>query len=147
MTPKKVELARNVKSLMDEKYAASKNRPMALSKEAHISLSSVQRALSGETAPNLDTLEALAGVFQITIGELVGEGRPQGFDIDQQSLATLKRLSKDALAAADLYQALPDVERFAIRKKMLHDAIPYIKDSERLESAVICMFKQSDGEL
>jgi len=68
---KKVALAENIKHLMESKYLLSQNKPKSLSKDASVSLSSVQRALSGETAPTLDTLEAFAEVFNLTIGELV----------------------------------------------------------------------------
>ena len=55
--------AESVKILMEIKYKASSNKPKALAKDAGISLSSVQRAISGETAPNLDTVEAIVNAL------------------------------------------------------------------------------------
>lgn len=55
--------AESVKDLMEIKYETSSNKPKALAKDAGISLSSVQRAISGETAPNLDTVEAIVNAL------------------------------------------------------------------------------------
>lgn len=70
----KAVFAQNVKHLLEKHYPNSRNRPRSLADDAGISLSSVQRALSGETAPTLDTLEAIAGVFKVTFSQLLEPG-------------------------------------------------------------------------
>lgn len=67
----KRSFAENVRSMMDAVYSTSSNKPKSLTKDAGISLSSVQRALSGETAPNLDTVEAIAEAFRVQPNELL----------------------------------------------------------------------------
>ena len=56
-------LAQNINRLMDQRYRDSANRPMALAKDAQVSLSSVQRTLSRETGASIDTVESFARVF------------------------------------------------------------------------------------
>jgi transcriptional regulator with XRE-family HTH domain len=56
-------LAQNINRMMEHRYKESGNRPMALAREAGVSLSSVQRTLSRETGVSIDTLEAFAKVF------------------------------------------------------------------------------------
>jgi DNA-binding phage protein len=70
--------SKNVRHLMDERYSTSQNKPMSLAKDAGISLSSVQRALSGETASNLDTLEAIAFALDVAPAELLSIRRLKG---------------------------------------------------------------------
>ena len=57
--------AKHVRELLDARYKDDPNKPKALTTAAGISLSSVQRALSGETAPTLDTVEAMAGALRV----------------------------------------------------------------------------------
>jgi len=58
-------LAQNINRLMESRYRESTNRPMALAKDARVSLSSVQRTLSRETGATIDTVEAFAKVFRL----------------------------------------------------------------------------------
>lgn len=74
MTGKKIKakgiaravFAQNVKQLMELRYPLGRNKPKSLAIEAGVSLSTVQRAIGGETAPTLDTVEAIADVFKIS---------------------------------------------------------------------------------
>jgi transcriptional regulator with XRE-family HTH domain len=63
--------AENVKTAMEALFATSPNKPKSLASAAGISLSSAQRAISGEVAPNLDTVEAIAGALKIRPSELL----------------------------------------------------------------------------
>jgi hypothetical protein len=63
--------AQNVRGLLDDRFSGSANKPKALSVLAGISLSSVQRAVSGETSPTLDTVEAIADALQIEPHKLI----------------------------------------------------------------------------
>ncbi len=67
-------LAQNINRLMEQRYAASSNRPMALAKDAGVSLSSVQRTLSRETGASIDTVEAFARVFELDAYQLLMPG-------------------------------------------------------------------------
>lgn len=67
----KSAFADNVKLLMDTRYPLSPNKPRSLAKDAGISLSSVQRAISGETAPTLDTVEAIADALRVDATYLI----------------------------------------------------------------------------
>lgn len=90
MTGKKVKVsgevrrvfAENVMRLMFDRFPLSTNRYKALALAAGISLSSVQRATSGETAPNLDTVEAIAAALKVSPSSLLvmhrGEDRRTG---------------------------------------------------------------------
>jgi transcriptional regulator with XRE-family HTH domain len=57
--------ALNVLRMMNERYAQSGNKAMSLAKDAGVSMSSIQRAIGGETAPNLDTVEAIAAALRV----------------------------------------------------------------------------------
>lgn len=57
--------AKHVRELLASKYKDSPNKPMALANDAGISLSSVQRAISGDAAPTLDTVEAIACALRV----------------------------------------------------------------------------------
>ena len=73
--------ADNVNRLLLSRFPLSANRPKALAVAAGISLSSVQRAISGETAPTLDTVEAISVALRVTPSTLllpVGEHRRTG---------------------------------------------------------------------
>lgn len=63
--------ADNAKRLMEARYQLSSNKPKALANEAGISLSSVQRAISGDTAPTLDTVEAIANALRVSPSSLL----------------------------------------------------------------------------
>lgn len=67
----RVVLAENVSRRMEERYWNSRNKPMALAKEAGVSLSTVQRLLSKEQATTIDTIEAVAGVFGLQAFQLL----------------------------------------------------------------------------
>lgn len=67
-------LAQNINRLMAQRYKESSNRPLALSKAAGVSLSSVQRTLSRETGATVDTVEAFARVFGLSPYQLLMPG-------------------------------------------------------------------------
>ncbi len=64
-------LAQNLNRLMDQRYKENSNRPMALAKDAGVSLSSVQRTLSREVGASIDTVEAFARVFGLPAFQLL----------------------------------------------------------------------------
>ncbi len=64
-------LAQNVNRLMDQRYKESSNRPLALSKDAGVSLSTVQRTLSREAGASIDTVELFARVFGLPAFQLL----------------------------------------------------------------------------
>lgn len=64
-------LAQNINRLMEQRYRDSSNRPMALAKEAGVSLSTVQRTLSREHGASIDTLERFARVFGLPSFQLL----------------------------------------------------------------------------
>jgi transcriptional regulator with XRE-family HTH domain len=63
--------AKHVRELLDVRFKDDPNKPKSLSKAAGISLSSVQRALSGDTAPTLDTVEAIASALRVEPHRLI----------------------------------------------------------------------------
>lgn len=63
--------AANVRALVDVRFAGSTNKPKSLAVTAGISLSSVQRALSGETSPTPDTVEAIADALHVDPHKLI----------------------------------------------------------------------------
>ena len=67
-------LAQNINRLMDQRYKESGNRPMALAKDAGVSLSTVQRTLSREAGASIDTLEAFAKVFGLSAYQMLMPG-------------------------------------------------------------------------
>lgn len=81
-------LAQNINRLMEQRYKESSNRPMALSKEAGVSLSSVQRTLSRATGASVDTLEVFAKVFGLPPFQLLV---PWGMLGEMAATTTLKR--------------------------------------------------------
>lgn len=64
-------LARNVLELMEQRYRENPNRPLALAREARLSLSSVQRTMEARTGASVDTIEAIAKVFRVQPFELL----------------------------------------------------------------------------
>lgn len=64
-------LAENVLKLMAHHYKESTNRPMALAKDAQVSLSTIQRIISKETGASLDNIEAVAGVFHLSVYQIM----------------------------------------------------------------------------
>lgn len=64
-------LAQNINRLMESRYRESTNRPMALAKDAGVTLSTVQRTLSRETGASIDTLESFAKVFGLAAYQLL----------------------------------------------------------------------------
>lgn len=64
-------LAVNVARLMEVHYAAYSNRPKQLAKDAHVSLSTVQRIVAGSTGANLDGIEAIANAFDLSAYQLL----------------------------------------------------------------------------
>ena len=67
-------LAQNINRLMEQRYKESSNRPMALARDAGVSLSSVQRTLSREVGASIDTVEAFARVFGLQAFQLLQSG-------------------------------------------------------------------------
>lgn len=67
-------LAQNVNRLMEQRYRENSNRPLALAKDAGVSLSSVQRTLSRETGATVDTVESFARVFGLSPYQLLMPG-------------------------------------------------------------------------
>ena len=65
--------ALNVKDLMESRFKLSPNKPMAMAKTVGITLSSIQRVLSGESAPTLDTVEAIAERMKVSVTGLLSE--------------------------------------------------------------------------
>ena len=63
--------AAHVRELLDVRFKGDPNKPKALSIAASISLSSVQRAISGDAAPTLDTVEAIASALRVDPYKLV----------------------------------------------------------------------------
>lgn len=64
-------LAANLRALIDIKYASASNKPKAVSADSGIALSTVQRILDKDVGPSLDNIEALAGVFDLTVYQLL----------------------------------------------------------------------------
>jgi len=65
--------AANVKALMEQRFPLSPNKPKAMANAVGITLSSVQRVLSGETAPTLDTVEAISEQMKVDVITLLSE--------------------------------------------------------------------------
>jgi hypothetical protein len=74
-------LADNVRRLMEHYFPTAGDRPRRLSKEAQISLSSVQRVYKGDVGASLDTIEAIARAFDLSAYQLLipdlDPGNPQ----------------------------------------------------------------------
>lgn len=64
-------LAENVRKLMAKHYASSNNRPLALSKDARVSLSTVQRILAQKTGATIDNIEAIAAAMGVSAYQLM----------------------------------------------------------------------------
>jgi len=64
-------LSENVNALMRLHFKESANRPLALAKAARLSLSTVQRMLSGETGATLDNINAVAEVLDVAVYQLL----------------------------------------------------------------------------
>lgn len=77
-------LARNVRALMDKRYAEVGDRPTALAKAANTSLSTIQRVLRAGTGASIDTIEAIASVFELSAYQLLipelDVGKPQSIE-------------------------------------------------------------------
>lgn len=81
-------LARNVKEMMNRRYAGSRNRPKSLAEDAGVTLSTVQRVLSCELGTSIDTIEALAAAFDTQPYQLLlpSEGVRRKFEMSESSL-------------------------------------------------------------
>lgn len=71
-------LAANIRYLMDVRFAASGNRPMALAKRAGISLSSVQRIVACDVGASIDNIEAIAAalgqpVYRLLLADMTAD--------------------------------------------------------------------------
>lgn len=64
-------VAQNVRALIDHHYKHVDNKPKRLAEDAGVSLSSAQRVISAEVGASIDTLEAIANVFEISVYQLV----------------------------------------------------------------------------
>lgn len=110
-------LAANVMALMTQEFSERDNKPLALAKAAGLSLSSVQRTLSGETGASIDTIERIAlalGVspYQLILPELDVEN-PQ---VVTGASAAEKRLYADLHRANIRKRERPSVEAKPIKK-------------------------------
>lgn len=101
-------VASNVRALIDDHYKESPNKPKALAKATGLSLSSVQRVLSAEAGASIDTLEAIANAFEISVYQLVlpnlDPGNPQvvsGATAAERSLYAAFRRGQSLLEKAD----------------------------------------------
>lgn len=64
-------LAANVANLMKHRYRDLTGQPMRLAKDANTSLSTIQRILAGEIGASIDTVEAIATVFDLAAYQLL----------------------------------------------------------------------------
>jgi hypothetical protein len=71
-------LAQNVSALMEIHYRGSSNKPKALAADAGVSLSTIQRMLDLEAGASMDTIEAVAGAFQLSSYQLLVPGLNAG---------------------------------------------------------------------
>lgn len=69
-----VTLSINVRALMNHVYKGEANKPLALSKDAHTSLSTIQRVLDAAARTQVPTIEAIASVFRLQPYQLLIEG-------------------------------------------------------------------------
>jgi hypothetical protein len=67
-------LAENVGKLMARAYKGESNRPKALSIDAGVSLSTVQRIIACETGATLDNIEQIAAVFDLSTYQILLPG-------------------------------------------------------------------------
>lgn len=73
-SPLRELVAKNVAALMNYQYKDSSNRPLALSKAAGMSLSTVQRIIGNKTAATLDNIHGLATAFDLSPYQLFIDG-------------------------------------------------------------------------
>ncbi len=66
--------AENVQNLMDSHFKDNPNRPMKLSKESGVSLSTVQRILAQKVGASLDNIESIAEVFDLSVYQIMLAG-------------------------------------------------------------------------
>lgn len=104
-------LAANVKALLEKHYATSTNRPLALAKDAGVSLSTVQRVLAEDVGASLDVVEAIATVFHLSSYQLLipalDVGNPQivqGALAAEQHLYRVFRMAKPGTGAGEPFQ-------------------------------------------
>lgn len=64
-------LAQNLEKLMEVHLKDETNKPMALQKLCGVKKSTVQRILARSTGANLETLEAIAGAFGLSVYQLL----------------------------------------------------------------------------
>lgn len=64
-------VAQNVRRLIDHHYEESRNKPKALAEATGLTLSSVQRVLAADVGASIDTIEAIANVFDLAVYQLV----------------------------------------------------------------------------
>ena len=95
--------ADNIRRLMDERYSLSSNKPKSLAVDAGVTLSTIQRVLSEENAPTLDTVEAISGAFGLSPYQLLvaklDVKRPQVVRPQATTTKKAKRLPVMAKAA------------------------------------------------
>lgn len=104
-------LATNVKSLLAAHYPTSTNRPLALAKDAGVSLSTVQRVLAEDVGASLDVVEAIATVFHLSAYQLLlsalDVANPQivqGALAEEQRLYRAFRLARPGAEAGKPFQ-------------------------------------------
>lgn len=71
-------LAENVSKLMNRAYKESRNKPKALSLDAGVSLSTIQRILEMKSGATLDSIEQVASAFDLSTYQVL----IPGLDID-----------------------------------------------------------------
>lgn len=64
-------IARNIRELMARKFSDTRDKERAMAKGAGVSLSTVQRILKEEVGATIDTIEALAEVFDVSVYQLM----------------------------------------------------------------------------
>ena len=96
-------VAENIQRLMDVRFQHAKDRYMALAELSGLAKSTVQRAVSGETAANLDTLYCLATALRVKPTDLLipffgveALNPPSGIASKATPIPTMKRRVSDA---------------------------------------------------
>lgn len=64
-------LAQNLNRMMESRYKDASNRPLALARDAGVSLSTVQRTLGRASGTTIDTIEAFSKVFAIQVYQML----------------------------------------------------------------------------
>lgn len=79
----------NVETLMRYRFRDEDNQPLALAKAAGVTLSSVQRVLSGNTNTKVDTVSKLADAFGLSVYQMFLP------ELDPRNPLMIKGLTRD----------------------------------------------------